>query len=275
MKHPEVIFQDSKFAMYKNHPDKENINWKYMSKEEYLKWEEEFFEDALLFEPFLIEEFYSEEDFAELKEFLQSKPLEEIAYTKQMNKWEDHVALPQKFIDIAISNVKKALGTDDVELGYYLFAHHQITAEGQKPFLQVHLDWSPGTYMVDLHLGGNRDWSIVCHDKEFVTKPNQAVLVQPEIDLHYREPWKNDDPNEYYQAVFFHLVRKNHWKNKHGFEFQSDPGFLNFQMQRLEMFEPHYLDLVDSNPNLPVTTLGDDSKITEDDKRLLGVTKAE
>jgi hypothetical protein len=274
MKHPDVVFQDSKFAMYKNHPDKENIDWKYMTKEEYLKHEAEFFEDALLFEPFLIEEFYTEEEFNELRDFLQSKPLTDIAYTKQMNKWEDHVALPQKFIDIAIENVKKALGTDDVELGYYLFAHHQITKEGQKPFLQVHMDWSPGTYMVDLHLGGNRDWSIVCHDKEFVTKPNQAVLVQPEIDLHYREPWNNDDPNEYYQAVFFHLIRKKHWKNKYGIDYQFDQDFLNFQMQRLEMFESLYFDLVDSNPDLPVTTIGNDTAITEDDKRLFGIEKA-
>lgn len=275
MKHPEVVFQDSKFCMYKNHPDKENINWKYMTKEKYLEWEEEFFAEALLFEPFVIDEFYSPEDFQELKEFLQSKKLEDIAYTKQMNKWEDHVELPQKFIDIAIDNVRKALGTDDVELGYYLFAHHQITKDGRKPFLQVHMDWSPGTYMVDLYLDGNKDWSIVCHDKEFRTKPNQAVLVQPEIDLHYREPWGSNDMSEYHDLVFFHLIRKRHWKNKHGVEYQKDPEFINFQMQRLEMFEPHYFNLVDSNPDLPITTIGDDRGITEDDKRLFGVEKAD
>lgn len=274
MKHSEVVFQDSKFAMYKNHPDKENIDWKHMSKEEYLAWEEEFFAEALLFEPFIIEDFYSDEDFEELREFLQSKKLSEIAYTKQMNKWEDHIELPKKFIDIAIENVKKALGTEDVELGYYLFAHHQITEDGKKPFLQVHLDWSPGTYMVDLHLGGNRDWSFIAHDKEFITKPNQAILVQPEIDLHYREPWGNDDKDEYYQAVFFHLIRKRHWKNKHGFNFQADEDFLRFQQQRIHMFEPLYFDLVDSIPELSPTTIGDDTGLTEDDKRILGVDRA-
>ena len=181
-----------------------------------------------------------------------------------------HVAI----IDIAIENVRKALGTEDVELGYYLFAHHQITEDGKKPFLQVHLDWSPGTYMVDLHLGGNRDWSFIAHDKEFITKPNQAILVQPEIDLHYREPWKNDDKDEDYQAVFFHLIRKRHWKNKHGFNFQQDKDFLRFQQQRIDMFESLYFDLVDSIPELSPTTIGDDTGLTEDDKRILGVDRA-
>lgn len=271
MKYPDVVFQDSKFCMYKNHPDKENINWSHMSKEEYLEWEDEFFKNAILFEPLLIDEFYSEEEFEELRSIVKAKKLEDIAYTKQMNKWEDNIPLPQHLIDSAINKVKEILKTDDVELGYYLFAHHQITKEGRKPFLQVHMDWSPGTYMVDLHLDGNKDWSIICHDKEFRTKPNQAVLVQPEIDLHYREPWGTDDPDAFHDLVFFHLIRKDHWKNKHGDPFQGDKDFLRFQMQRLELFESHYLDMIDNNPNLPIVTIGNDEAITEDDKRVFGM----
>lgn len=271
MNNQQLILQDSKFALYENHPDKDSIEWLHLDKEKYLKMEKEFCENAIFFKPFLIENFYSDEEFRELKDFISKLNLSSIAYTKQMNKWEDKIDLPQKFIDIAIKKVKNILGTDDVELGYYLYAHHQITKEGRQPFLQVHLDWSPGTYMVDLHVGGNRDWSIVAHDEEFVTKENQAVLVQPEFDFHYREPWNSEDPAMYYQALFFHLSRKDHWHKKYGMQHQLSDEFLKFQHQRLHMFQDLYLNLVDQDVNLPAYVLGDDSELSIGDKDLLGV----
>ncbi len=271
MNNKELILQKSKFALYENHPNKDNIDWLHMDKDTYLAMEKEFCEDAIFFEPLIIENFYSDEEFLELKNFISGLSLSQIAYTKQMNKWEDQIGLPQKFIDIAIAKVKEILGTDDVELGYYLYAHHQMTKEGRQPFLQVHLDWSPGTYMVDLHVGGNRDWSIVVHDKEFITKENQVVLVQPEFDFHYREPWNSDDPNMYYQALFFHLTRKNHWHKKYGIEYQVSDLFLKFQHQRLHMFQDLYLNLVDESQELPAYVLGDDSSLVSGDKDLLGV----
>jgi hypothetical protein len=271
MNNKDLIYQDTKFALYENHPDKEGIDWFHIDKSEYLEMEKEFCEDAIFFQPLLIENFYSDEEFLELKSFISGLNLNSIAYTKQMNKWEDSINLPQKFIDIAIQKVKEILNTDDIELGYYLYAHHQMTKDGRQPFLQVHLDWSPGTYMVDLHVGGNREWSIVAHDEEFITKENQAVLVQPEFDFHYREPWASQDPEIYYQALFFHLSRKNHWHKKYGMEYQQSDKFLKFQKQRLYMFEDLYLNMIDQNQELPEYVIGNDIGLSEEDKGLLGV----
>jgi len=272
MNNKELIFQDTKFALYENIKDKDSVEWMFLDKDTYLQMEKDFCEDAIFFEPLVLDDFYSKEDFLELKEFISKLELNKIAYTKQMNKWEDKINLPQKFIDIAIQKVKDVLKTEDVEFAYYLYAHHQISSDGRKPFLQVHLDWSPGTYMVDLHVGGNRDWEIIAHDQRFVTKENQAVLVQPEFDFHYRENWNSDDPEVYYQALFFHLKRKNHWSNKYGIQYQDNEKFLKFQNQRLHLFENHYLDLVDSIEELPAYCLGDDSDLSVMDKGILGVS---
>jgi len=70
--------------------------------------------------PFLIDSFYEKSDFEELKGILESKDVKEIAYTKQMNKWEDSVPIPQHFFDKAIKRIQDILGTNDIELGYYL-----------------------------------------------------------------------------------------------------------------------------------------------------------
>jgi hypothetical protein len=270
-----INFKDTTFAMLENHPDQSLIDWKYCSRDHYLKFEELFRKNVLFFEPFLVENFYENSDFQELKGILESKNIKEIAYTKQMNKWEDSVDIPQIFFDKAIKKTQDLLGTKDIELGYYLYAHHQITEEGRKPFLQVHLDWSPGSYMVDLHIGGNRDWGFVAHDKEFITKPNNAIIVQPELDFHYRPDWNSDDPNENYKVLFFHLIRKDHWKNLYGMNFMKDEGFLSFQMQRLYIWEKIYVDHVMKTTGLPSPIFGDDSDLTDEDKRVYNVNKKE
>ena len=145
-----VNFRDTTFAMLENHPDQSLIKWEHCSKDLYQRFEDIFRKNVLFFDPFLVEGFFEKSDFEELKGILTSYDVKDIAYTKQMNKWEDAVQIPQHFFDKAIRRTRDLLGTEDVELGYYLYAHHQITAEGRKPFLQVHLDWSPGCYMVDL-----------------------------------------------------------------------------------------------------------------------------
>lgn len=268
-----VNFRDTTFAMMENHPNPESIDWKFCSRDQYMKFEEMFRKNVKFFDPFLVSDFYEKSDFEEVRGILEAKDVKDIAYTKQMNKWEDAVAIPQYFFDKAIKRTQDLLETKDVELGYFLYAHHQITSEGRKPFLQVHLDWSPGCYMVDLHIGGNRDWGFVAHDKEFITKPNDAIIVQPELDFHYRPAWNSDDPNENYKVFFFHLIRKDHWKNLHGAEFQSDSDYLAFQNQRLDIWQPLYVDHVLSVPGLPAPVFSNDDDITEDDKRLFNVEK--
>jgi hypothetical protein len=270
-----IKFKNTKFAMLENHPDESLIEWRYCTRDHYLKFEEIFKKNVLFFDPFLVEEFYEKSDFEELKNILESKNIEDIAYTKQMNKWEDRVEIPQHFFDKAIQKTQEFLGTKDIELGYYLYAHHQITSEGRKPFLQVHLDWSPGCYMVDLHIGGNRSWGFVAHDKEFITKPNDAIVVQPEFDFHYRPEWDSNNLNENYKALFFHLIRKDHWKNLYGATFQSNSDYLAFQNQRAYIWEKIYVDHILSVPGLPVPIFSNDHDITENDKRLFNIKSEE
>jgi len=268
-----INFRDTKFAMLENHPDESMIEWKHCSRDHYLKFEEMFRKNVLFFDPFLVDSFYEDSDFEELKGILESKDVKDIAYTKQMNKWEDAVEIPQHFFDKAIKRTQDILGTNDVELGYYLYAHHQITEDGRKPFLQVHLDWSPGCYMVDLHIGGNRDWGFVAHDKEFITKPNNAIIVQPELDFHYRPAWNSDSIDENYKVLFFHLIRKDHWKNLYGIEFVKDKGFLAFQMQRAYIWEKLYVDHVLSLPSLPEPVFSTDDGLVEDDKKIYNINR--
>lgn len=268
-----INFTNTKFAMLDNHPDESLIEWKHCSREHYLKFEEMFRKNALFFDPFIVNNFYEKSDFEELKGILESKDVKDIAYTKQMNKWEDAVAIPQHFFDKAIKRTQDLLGTKDIELGYYLYAHHQITEEGRKPFLQVHLDWSPGCYMVDLHIGGNRDWGFVAHDKEFITKPNDAIIVQPELDFHYRPSWNSDSIDENYKVLFFHLTRKDHWKTLHGIDFVKDKDFLSFQMQRAAIWEKLYVEHVLSIPGLPEPVFSTDEGLVEDDKKIYNVKR--
>lgn len=270
--------------LVRNHPNPENIDWKYQDKDSYMDVENVLTDGVVFFEPFLVDNFYPDDMFAELLEICTSYRLETIDYSKQMNKWEEGIAIPQKFIDYAVNKVKELIGTDDVHEGYHMYAHHQITADGRVPRLPLHLDWSPGPYMVDLHMGGNREWGFVAGNTNFITKPNQAVICQPQFDYHYRPSWGNNDPKEYYQALFFHLINRNNWsvttdnplqqrseevnkKFDFNFKFRENPEFIKFQYQRRHMFDKPYYDehLLSDLPKIPFeeNPTSEDAKVHE------------
>lgn len=225
--------------LVRNHPNPESIDWKYQDKETYLIVEEILTDGVTFFEPFLVDNFYPEDMFQELVQICNDHRLQELDYSKQMNKWEEQFSIPQKFTDYAVQKIRDLLGTDDIHECYHMYAHHQITEEGRVPRLPLHIDWSPGSYMIDLHIGGNRDWGFVAGNTNFITKPNQAIICQPQFDYHYRPAWKNTDPKEYYQAFFFHLVNKNHWSVTTDNPLQDRPKHINDKYDFNTKFRDH------------------------------------
>jgi hypothetical protein len=243
--------------LLRNYPgDISNIEWKFLDKESYIEIENIFTDGVTLFDPFLVDNFYPEDMFNELVEICNKYNLSNLDYSQQMNKWEQRLDIPEKFQEYAVNKVKELIGTDDIYFQYLMYAHHQITEDGRKPKLPLHIDMAPGSYMIDLHLGGNREWPFVARYSTFTCKPNQAIICQPQFDYHYRPAWNSEDPNEYYQAIFFHLVNKNHWvrgseladrsedldlKYKFGNEFRDLEVFKNFQNQRQFIFDNYYV----------------------------------
>lgn len=241
----------------KNYPkDISEIEWKFLDKESYLEMEGIFTDGVTFFDPFIVDNFYPQDMFDELVEICNSYNLSRLDYSKQMNKWEQGIQLPQKFQDYAVNKVKELTNIQDIYFQYLMYAHHQITSDGRIPKLPLHIDWAPGAYMVDLHIGGNRDWPFVGRYSEFICKPNQAIICQPQFDYHYRPSWNSDNPEEYYQAIFFHLVNKNHWvrpneladrsdavnsKYVFGDDFRNNEIFEKFQHQRQFIFDDLYV----------------------------------
>lgn len=247
----------SGFTLFKNHPVPHLAKWDYLDKETYLEIEKLFTDNIVFFKPFIVDDFYPQEMFDELVDICTGYNLEKIDFSNQMNKWEEGVPLPQKFIDYAVEKAKALIGTEEIMFGYHMYAHHQITSDDRKPMLPLHIDWSPGSYMIDLQIGGNRDWSFVAGFEDFVCKPNQAVICQPQFDYHFRPSWNSDDPNEYYQALFLHLINDSHWcipkgvsqtrdqsleaKYDLGPSFRETEVFKKFQHQRRQLFDELYM----------------------------------
>jgi hypothetical protein len=241
-----------------NHPNQSDIEWSYAEPGSYKLIEKVLTDGVIFFEPFLVENWFPDEMFEELVSLLNSKKLDDVDFSHQMNKWEEGFDLPQKFIDYSLEKARSLIGTDDIYFAYNMYAHHQITDEGRVPRLPLHIDHAPGAYMIDLHIGGNREWGFVAGDTNFITKPNQAVICQPQFDYHYRPAWGTTDPNEYYQAFFLHLINKNHWCvpsesplqdrdpliNKRfpefGQFFRETQEFINYQTQRRFIFDQMY-----------------------------------
>lgn len=244
--------------LLRNHPDVESIEWRHLDKETYIEVENILTDGVKLFDAFLVEDFYPQDMFDELVSICTSNDLTKLDYSHQMNKWEEGVQVPQKFFDYAETKIRYLLGTEDIIHAYHMYAHHQITSDGRVPKLGLHIDEAPGPYMIDLHIGGNRDWGFVSRYTNFVCKPNQAVICQPQFEYHYRPSWGSKDPNEYYQAFFMHMINKNHWavpsdanwgtrskeleeKYEFGQAFRASKTFAKFNDQRNFIFRDLYI----------------------------------
>lgn len=237
----------------------DDLDWRYIDKDTYMEIEDLLTKDVKFFDPIFVDQFYPQDMFDELVEICTKYDLSQIDFSNQMNKWEEGIHIPQKFIDYAVEKAKELIGTNDIMFAYHMYAHHQITSDGRVPTLPLHIDWAPGPYMVDLQIGGNRDWGFVARYKNFVCKPNQAIICQPQFDYHYRPSWGSSNPEDYYQAIFFHLANKNHWcwpkiaphvdssrrkwddKYELGRDFRDIEVFGKFQQQRRYMFDNYYL----------------------------------
>lgn len=254
--------------LLKNHPNPESIEWTVCDKETYMAVEDLLTRDVTFFEPFMVDQFYSDEDFAELKQICLSHNLKNLDYNQHLQKWEEEIELPQHLIDKAINKIKELVGTDDIQHGYYFYTHHQITKDGRKPRLPLHIDFSPGSYFIGLHIDSNRDWPCIFKDKIFTIKENQAIIAQTEFDYHWRPSWNSEDPNEYYAVLLFHLKHKNHWSIPNDDPSQNrdkelndkfpnlGPDFVysethdNYKVQQRMIFDPIYIEL-HANSDLP------------------------
>lgn len=253
------------YNLLKYHDNPDSIEWKYLDKDTYIEIEDIFTDGVKMFEPFMVDNFFSDKDFKELSDLCTSYELSKLDFSNQMNKWEQNLQIPEKFEQMAVDKLKEILNIDDAQIRYTMYAHHQITEDGRVPKLPLHIDWAPGSYMIDLQIGGNRDWGFVAKYENFICKPNQAVICQPQFDYHYRPSWNSNDPKEYYQAIFFHIVNKNHWsvidgnerseylnnKYKFGNEFRDSEVFINFQNQRDLIFQMQYIEQI-SKLKLPM-----------------------
>jgi hypothetical protein len=268
--------------LLRNHKNPDSIEWRHLDKETYIEIENILTDGVKFFDAFVVDDFYPQDMFDELVSICTSNDLSKLDYSHQMNKWEEGVEIPKKFFDYAEIKVRHLLGTDDVIYAYHMYAHHQITSEGRVPKLGLHIDEAPGPYMVDLHIGGNRDWGFVSRFTNFVCKPNQAIICQPQFEYHYRPPWGSTDPNEYYQAFFIHMINKNHWtvpshakwgtrskeleeKYEFGQAFRQSEVFAKFNDQRNFIFRDDYIreNKILNAPPIPLseTPLGEDMHI--------------
>jgi hypothetical protein len=252
-----INFTDTKFSFLENHPDLSKIKWIFCSKDKYLKFEEMFKLNAIFFDSFLIDSFFDKNEFDELKQILMNSKLKENSYKKTMNRWQNNKVTPKKFLDKATTKLQDLLKTKDIELAYDSYVHYQKQVGGQDPLLPVHIDWSAGSYIIDLHIGGNKDWELVVHDKNFTTNLNQAVIFQPEFDFHYRSKWVNAKNDNYYQALFLNFKRKDHWQNIFGIDYVNDKDFILFQKQRMFIWKDLYIQYIKNNPLLPKPVLED------------------
>ena len=254
--------------LLKNHTDPNAILWRDCDKKTYEEVEELLTRDVKMFEPFMIDKFFSDEDFLELEKICESYDLTTLDYNQHLQKWEQQIELPQHLIDKALNNIRKAVGTDDIHMGYYFYSHHQITKDGRKPRLPLHIDYSQGPYMIGLVVRKNRDWEVIAQDKIFNLQPNQAYICQPQHDYHWRPSWNSDDPNEYYAILLFHLINHNNWfiPNDSNFQnrlddlnnrfpnlgpdFINDKDYVGYRMQQRITFDPIYIKM-HQNSELP------------------------
>jgi hypothetical protein len=228
----------SNYAVVKGKLDPDQIDWKFLDKETYLDIEKVYLDQTQFYESFTVDNFFNEEDLAHVQDILNKQDLTKMYYARDMNKWSQPLFMSKTVRDNALNKMKQILNNDDILFQDYFYSHHQKSSDGRVPRLPSHIDWVPGTYVVDIRIGGNIDWEFVHGLNSHKLKTNQAVVCQPEFDFHYRPIWPGKNPEDFHQSVFFHMIKKDHWILPESQIIDRDPE-ISAITKRLEI-GPHF-----------------------------------
>jgi hypothetical protein len=184
-------------------------------------------------DPSILKNVLSDEDHANLKQFLKTYSREGMNYDPQLGRYMLTHNIINEYAEKLLPVARELFESPTLLSSYSLFAHY----EGASASLFRHIDDNACTYTIDMCVYQTEPWGLgVQHngeDKDYVLNENEALVYYGNDQEHWRGPFPNPE-SQHVAMIFFHFVEADHWYHSKG------PDYVN--VIRKQISEQEWLD---------------------------------
>jgi hypothetical protein len=157
--------------------------------------------------------FLNKEDFSEVSRICieKTKVFSNLHYADGYSRYGSFIEFPKKIEDVFIEKAREFFKIDNLLITYFQLVKYQII-NNNIPKLVPHLDKLPSTHIIDLCIDTTlKDWGLLVEDHLFIDKPNSAVFLYGNEEIHSRPDYTSTDTEDYSLQLFINLAPPDFW----------------------------------------------------------------
>ena len=132
-------------------------------------------------------------------------------YADGYGRYGSFIEFDKDIEDIFIEKAREYFQIDDLLITYLQLVKYQII-DGNIPKLEPHIDKLPSTHIIDLCIDTTLlDWGLLVEDVLFIDKPNSAVFLHGNEEVHSRPDYTSTREKDYSLQLFINLAPPDFW----------------------------------------------------------------
>lgn len=141
----------------------------------------------------------------------KTKKFSNLHYADGYSRYGSFIDFPIEIEDIFTAKARKYFKIDDLLITYIQIVKYQII-DGNIPKLVPHTDKLPSTHIIDLCIDTTlKDWGLLVEDHLFVDKPNCAVFLYGNEEVHSRPKYPSSSEEDYSLQLFINFAPPDFW----------------------------------------------------------------
>lgn len=162
---------------------------------------------------------YSTDNFLDTDDFLKiskictekSETFTNLHYADGYSRYGSFIEFPKEIEDVFIEKARKFFNVDNLLVTYFQIVKYQIIGSNI-PKLVPHIDKLPSTHIIDLCIDTTLDdWGLLVEDHLFIDKPNSAVFLYGNEEIHSRPEYPSKNEKDYSLQLFINLAPPDFW----------------------------------------------------------------
>jgi hypothetical protein len=162
---------------------------------------------------FYVDNFLNKEDFLELSNLCieKSNSFSNLDYADGYGRYGDFFSLPENIENVIVKKARNFFNIQDLHITYVQIVKYTIV-NGNKPKLLSHTDQLPSTHIIDLCIDTSlNDWGLLVKDTLFKDKPNGAICLYGNEEIHSRPEYTSNNVEDYSIQLFLNFAPSDHW----------------------------------------------------------------
>ncbi len=157
--------------------------------------------------------FLNPTEFDQLSKICKSKEKEfdTSNYAKSYGRYGAFLFLPESLENAITEKARIAFNVPDLKITYVQLSKY-IIVDNNLPKLTPHIDKLPCTHIIDLCIDTTiPDWGLLVGDRLFEDKPNGAVFLYGNEEIHSRPEYPSQNTKDYSLQLFLNFAPSDFW----------------------------------------------------------------